>query len=544
MILLFLSLLVSTLGASRWVLELDDGIDPTKFAQEHHLHYEHPVIDHLYAFSSAHASREVGELKEKEGVKWAEEQIARKRYIRQAMEIDDPLYVAQWHLHGTPSSVDLEDSEVWERGRNVTLGIVDDGLEWRHPELLANYAGNLSWNFNEKTADPNPRNSRDGHGTSAAAVAVGRRLNGHCGQGVAPEARVAGIKLIAEPVTDLDEAMALSHHKDVIAIYSNSWGPADTGEGIDAPGRVTREVLSRNAAGGLGRNGKGSIYVWASGNGRDVGDSCAFDGYAGSPYVNAIGAIDFDGNQAWYSEGCSNLLAVAPSSGASHGITTADLMGPAGYDPGECTSNFGGTSSATPLAAGIFALLLEKKPTLSWRDLRQIVARGATQIDPSHPSWHTNDAGYHHSEIYGFGLLKIPALLRAIDGPMRPGGQQKQSFSPIIRPEQGSDSFRIHLNQTHISFIETAILRISLSHPLRGALRISLTSPSGTTSVLAQPRRADRSQNYPTDGWSFSSLHFWGETVADGLWVLNIEDTFYSQNSLQVHWFLLGVFGD
>lgn len=65
-----------------------------------------------------------------------------------------------------------------------------------------------------------------------------------------------------------------------------------------------------------GRFGKGNIYVWAAGNGRENGDSCAFDGYASSIYVNPIGSINHLGEQSWYSEGCASLMAVTPSSGA------------------------------------------------------------------------------------------------------------------------------------------------------------------------------------------------------------------------------------
>ena len=59
-----------------------------------------------------------------------------------------------------------------------------------------------------------------------------------------------------------------------------------------------------------GRNGKGNIYVWAAGNGGDVFDSCAVDGYISSIYTIGIGAADESGmrNQAYYDEECASKM--------------------------------------------------------------------------------------------------------------------------------------------------------------------------------------------------------------------------------------------
>lgn len=58
-------------------------------------------------------------------------------------------------------------------------------------------------------------------------------------------------------------------------------------------------------------------------------------------------------------------------------------MGGAGYDPTECTSNFGGTSSSAPLAAGIIALILEQRPDLTWRDVKHVIAKGSVPVQVS-----------------------------------------------------------------------------------------------------------------------------------------------------------------
>ena len=59
-----------------------------------------------------------------------------------------------------------------------------------------------------------------------------------------------------------------------------------------------------------GRDGKGSIYVWAAGNGGEWHDSCAADGYVNSIYTIAVGSADQNGLQADYDEACPAKMAV------------------------------------------------------------------------------------------------------------------------------------------------------------------------------------------------------------------------------------------
>ena len=105
-----------------------------------------------------------------------------------------------------------------------------------------------------------------------------------------------------------------------------------------------------------GRNGKGVIYVWASGNGGRHGDNCDCDGYTGSIYTISISSASEHQLSPWYAEKCASTLATTYSSGAysDQKIVTADIHN-------KCTDGHTGTSAAAPLAAGIFALVLEAK---------------------------------------------------------------------------------------------------------------------------------------------------------------------------------------
>jgi kexin len=114
------------------------------------------------------------------------------------------------------------------------------------------------------------------------------------------------------------------------SIMSCSWGPTDDGRRLEAPGPLAK--LAMMEAVKSGRNGLGTIFVWAGGNGRRNGDNCNYDGYANSRYTITVGAVGYDNVQSWYSESCSAMMVVAPSSSSSHfpSIVTTDLRGSRG----------------------------------------------------------------------------------------------------------------------------------------------------------------------------------------------------------------------
>ena len=286
---------------------------------------------------------------------------------------DDTLISQQWHLKNTNTTrTHINVESAWNypvsgtRGAGIRIGIVDDGLQTAHPDLVTNVdtANDKDWNGND--LDPNP-GTGDDHGTACAGNAAARGNNSLGVSGSAPESTLVGLRLIAGAVTDAQEAEAMAWSNDIIQIKSNSWGPSDTGTILEAPGPLTAAALQNATTNG--RGGLGTIFLWAGGNGGNVGDDSNYDGYANSIHTISIGASDSNGNRAYYSEPGANVVVVAPSSGGT-GITTTDRTGPAGYVNGDYYSSFGGTSSATPTAAGVVAMMLEKNPNLGWRDVQ------------------------------------------------------------------------------------------------------------------------------------------------------------------------------
>merc|ERR1712227_648634 len=128
--------------------------------------------------------------------------------------------------------------------------------------------------------------------------------------------------------TDAVETRSLSLNPQAVDIYSASWGPDDDCQTVDGPGPLTRRAIEEGAI--KGRNGLGSIYVWASGNGGKFVDNCNCDGYATSIFTVSISSASENGNIPWYSEQCSSTLATTYSSGSSRQgerkVITTDLI--------------------------------------------------------------------------------------------------------------------------------------------------------------------------------------------------------------------------
>jgi Subtilase family/Proprotein convertase P-domain len=527
-------------SAERWVVELAPNTDPRSFAADQGLRYR-GQLKHLkgrfFEFSSNPARSTSQNIAQHHAVVWAEKQIPRKQYKRQA---SDPLYPSQWHLHGN-TAVSVQAEWAWQRGKKgagVTIAVIDDGLQREHPDLKDRFDATHSWDYNGHRADPRPT-TKDAHGTSAAGVAGASQNNGHCGSGVAPEVKLVGIRAIAAPITDHTESQALSRYRNLVNIYSCSWGPIDDAKDLRGPGRLTHLALQYGVING--RSGKGNIFVWAAGNGRVAGDSCNYDGYSNSPFTFSIGAINNRGTQSWYSEGCAGLLAVAPSSGQGIGITTTDLMGKYGYASGECTNQFGGTSSAAPLAAGVIALILQDRPELTWRDVLHVIAKGATPVDldgwvTTGGEWHTNQRGYKHSQKYGFGNMVVPKLMQTSHGhklvpTMKTHVTPTRHFTPHIGalPNVAGMYLDVLIDVSAspvANFLEQVLVTIEAHHGRRGEVAVILISPHGdhAQSVLST-YHMDTHNEFPTGGWTFSTLRHWGEPSANGQWKVRVYDS-------------------
>ncbi|CAD6981515.1 unnamed protein product [Tilletia controversa] len=445
--------------------------------------------------------------------------------------ISDPIFPEQWHLANDKIiGYDLNISDVWRqniKGKGINVALIDDGLDMHSPDLKENFYAAGSYDFNAHTELPEPRVHDDQHGTRCAGE-IAAIKNDVCGVGVAYEAHVSGLRILSGPISDVDEAAALNYDYQNNHIYSCSWGPPDDGKSMDAPkGLIAKAILN-----GIhnGRHGKGSIYVFAGGNGGGSDDQCNFDGYTNSIYSMTIAAVDREGKHPYYSEMCSANLAAAWSSGSGDHIHTTDV---AWNGKNRCTTMHGGTSAAAPLVAGVVALALQARPDLTWRDVQYVTVRSAVMVNPDDPDWQKTQAGRHYNHKFGYGVIDAYQFIEQAKAHKLVKPQAWLESGNISHPVSDqfisklgvSSTFTITkemLLKSNLEVLEHVTVRVWIHHERRGDLDVELTSPHGTKSVLARPRRYDEdTRGLP--GWSFMSLKHWEEDPV-GTWKLEVFD--------------------
>lgn len=448
---------------------------------------------------------------------------------------NDPLYTDQWHLNNTGQGgsvvgIDINVESVWDNytGQGVTIGIVDDGLEYTHEDIAPNANTTIDFDYRAGDNDPIPE-AGDFHGTAVGGLSSAKGNNGIGVSGSAWDAELVGLRLIGGPLGDGTIAQALTHELNIIDIYNNSWGPPDNGR-LQFIGPQALAALEQAAT--TGRNGLGNIHTWAAGNGGDLtNDNVNYDPYANSRFTIAVGALGNNGVRAQYSDPGAAIFVVAPSGTVGFGgtldLSTTDITGAGGYDATNYTDTFNGTSASTPVVSGVIALMLEANPNLTYRDVTNILARTSERVDQGNADWIQNGAGIWVNHEYGFGNIDAAAAVAAALSEPLVGDEESFSTGVIsvnqAIPDAGGGSVSRTVavsNANAIDSLEYVEVAFTAAHARAGDLEIVLTSPSGTQSILAETR-TDNTNGY--NSFLFSTVRNWGESSA-GDWTITVTD--------------------
>ncbi|KAK5172104.1 pheromone processing endoprotease [Saxophila tyrrhenica] len=505
--------------------ELPHVLDDVLLAQKQELHKRFPLVKRgPLAIPSPRAPA----LAPRQSYPPIEEAVQEGIDLAKKLDIQDPIFQEQWHLfnHLQPGH-DINVTGLWAQnitGHGSTVCIVDDGLDFDSNDIKPNYFAAGSWDYNDVGPDPKPRLIDDRHGTRCAGEVSAAR-NDVCGVGVAYDSRIAGVRILSKLISNADEAEAMNYAFQETDIYSCSWGPPDNGEAMEAPDILIARAMVKGVE--KGRGGRGSIYVFAIGNGAAADDNCNFDGYTNSIYSVSVGGIDRKGLHPYYSEKCSAQLVVTYSSGSGDAIHTTDV----GQD--KCYSNHGGTSAAGPLVAGIYALALQANPKLTWRDIQYLTVLSAVKVDqPS--DWTMNKAvGKEFSHQFGYGKADAYALVDMAKH-WKLVKPQAWYFGPWLHVRhaipQGEKGLASHfevtkqmLKDANLERLEHVTVTMNVEHTRRGDLSVELKSPSGMVSHIATHRRNDEKRAGYVD-WTFMSVAHWGESGV-GKWTVVVKDT-------------------
>ncbi|MHA1245737.1 MAG: S8 family serine peptidase [Candidatus Thorarchaeota archaeon] len=265
---------------------------------------------------------------------------------------------------GAEDAVDVVQGNV--DGSGVKVAILDTGIDYTHPDLDDVYAG--GYDFVDDDSDPKDGN---GHGTHCAGI-VAAEDNGEGVIGVAPHASIYAVRVLdnwgsgytSDIIAGID--WAIDNGMDVISM---SLGGGDYDQAFDdAVDRAYNAGIVVVAA--SGNDGKGTISYPA-----------AYDN------AIAVGAIDSDHNLADFSNYGPEQEVVAPGVDIYSTMPTYTVtlnywfMG--GYS--QNYDRMSGTSMATPMVAGVVALILSANPDLTPPEVRDILH--TTSVDLGSAGW-------------------------------------------------------------------------------------------------------------------------------------------------------------
>ncbi len=411
---------------------------------------------------------------------------------RVAVAERDGDYVSrQWHL----TVAKVTDAWAVSRGAGVTVAVLDDGVDVAHPE----FSGKLGpqFDFQNKVADASPKLADDKHGTACAGVAAAAGVKA---SGTAPDCQLIAVRT-PSLLGVADEANMFRWASDQGAdVITCSWGPPDNAGPFSLVDNVRAAI---NYCLTSGRGGKGIPVFFAAGNGNEL---VSDDGYASNPDVMAIAATSERDTRSPYSDFGPEIFICAPSSGdAAAGdrrVFTTDRLGAAGYNGGDATigdaagdytARFGGTSSATPLVAGVAALVMAVDPTLTRDQVKEILKSTADKIGGAG----IYDAQGHHPQ-FGFGRVNAyAAVCRAQTG----GGSGSATTSSISAPASAAadapPSFVVTKGNRRYYAVELATRRELFDGANAGQRSASSYYESWSTGLTS-----DATWSPPADVWS------------------------------------------
>ncbi|QEF98299.1 Calcium-dependent protease precursor [Stieleria maiorica] len=389
------------------------------------------------------------------------------------------------------------------RGDGVMIAVIDDGFDIDHAEFSS--PGKIVAPFDavSQTSDPRPRDPDpdypDDHGTACAGVACASGIDGAIG--VAPEARLMPIRLMAN-LGSMAEAKAFQwaadHGADVI---SCSWGPADGPWYLpnhSLHDRVhhlpTSTRMAIDYALSTGRGGLGTPVLFAAGNGNE---SVENDGYASYEPVIAVAACNDRGTRSVYSDYGPSIWCCFPSNDfefvaeqhpapITPGIWTTDRSGVHGYNPGSphagdaignYTNSFGGTSSACPGVAGVVALMLSANPDLTPLEIKDLLRRSSDAVDPEGGQYDADG----HSESYGYGRVNARRAVELAVPTPAPRLEIVRDFYTSI-PDRGTANVAIEIQDP--GSIESIDVLFDIEHSYVGDLVVTLKPPRGAGSKV------------------------------------------------------------
>ncbi len=277
---------------------------------------------------------------------------------------NDPSFGSQWH------HFKIESPRCWDQFRgsaSVVAAVCDTGIDLAHPDL----AGRLVSGYNSVTQLPQALGGQvtpvHPHGTHVAGI-IGAVGNNSIGvSGVNWDVRIMPIR-----VSDVSSGSASYEQLTRGARWAAENGAKVINTSYSGVDGATIETT------GAYCRGLGAVYLYAAGN--DNRNLSGFD----HPNVTVVGASTSTDGKASFSAYGLGIDVFAPGTGI---LSTT---------PGNSYAAWDGTSMATPVAAGVCAMMLAAKPGLTPGTVEDLLESGCDDLGTP-----GNDS------FYGWGRVNV-----------------------------------------------------------------------------------------------------------------------------------------
>nr|WP_290667380.1 S8 family serine peptidase [Ardenticatena sp.] len=280
---------------------------------------------------------------------------------------NDTYYDAlQWDMRIS----NFEAAWAQSRGNDVTIAIVDTGVDLNHPDLKPNLVA--GWDFGNNDGVPQ---DVDGHGTHVAGLAGAVGDNAQGIAGAAWNAKIMPLKVFADGSQQATDAAisaaiqyAADHGADVI--HLSVGGPDDS--------QAIRDAIAYARS-------KGAVIVAAAGNEYENGNPVIYP--AALADVIAVAAVTSERQRASYSS-VHSYVDVAAGGGDPANATDPVIQHwvwstyptSLGGAPATGYNKMSGTAQAAAHASGLAALLLSRNSALSPDDVATLMKGTADDL--------------------------------------------------------------------------------------------------------------------------------------------------------------------
>ena len=301
---------------------------------------------------------------------------------------DDPLFNDQWALNnsgqnGGKTNADIKALLAWEKNKgsqSVVVAVLDTGVDYTHPDLVANmwtrpdnvpqytdaelgtYNDLHGFNATDNQGDPMDEN---GHGTHCSGIIGAEGNNGEGIAGINWNVSIMPLKFMGrggfgttkDAIEAINYAIDRKHNGVNVRVISASWGSTANSKALEDAIRAAGE--------------EGILFVAAAGNDGTSNDrSPHYPSNYDLPNIISVAALDRNDNLASFSNfGVKTVHIAAPGREILSTWLNDDYR------------EASGTSMATPYVAGVAALIAAEEPKISVEKLREKLLKSVDKID-------------------------------------------------------------------------------------------------------------------------------------------------------------------